>query len=130
MTAVGMPRFVSVTVNPFPRSWRAATCTYPVPLGQSTNGTHSIEPPWAVASLAPTAVYTIFEPAAGGAVGIMGLLSPPSPNLSQATDAVRHNVTAAIHEIGMRRVTSKDLQRKYRTSRNALIRMAWIGKED
>jgi hypothetical protein len=44
-----------------------------MPPGQSVKGTHTTLEPTPAASLAPMAVYTIFEPAAGGPLGAAGL---------------------------------------------------------
>ena len=56
ITAAGIPRLLSVTVEPIACSCRTMTGTYPIPSGQEVNGTQGALEPTPAASLAPMAV--------------------------------------------------------------------------
>jgi hypothetical protein len=73
-----------------------------MPPGQSVKGMHTALEPTPAASLAPTAVYTIFAPAAGGPLGAVGL-SVFENLLQLATARPRANTT--IRKIGERWLT-------------------------
>lgn len=73
------------------------------------NGTHTTLEPTPAASLAPTAVYTIFEPAAGGPLGAAGLSVFES--LLQFA-APRPKASTAIRKIGEDRLTKEKVAPK------------------
>jgi hypothetical protein len=73
-----------------------------MPFGQSVNGTHGTLDPTPAASLAPTAVYVMLAPGAGGFDGPVGF---PFELLSQLSDESVTSRSAAIRRIGEMVVT-------------------------
>jgi hypothetical protein len=73
-----------------------------MPSGHSLNGRHTALDPTPIASLAPTAEYTMFEPAGGGPLGATGL-SLLNSLLHPVTDTPR--TSNAIRKIGEGRLT-------------------------
>jgi hypothetical protein len=81
-----------------------------------SNRKHGALDPTPFASLAPIATYTIVDPEDGGALGAVGLLSSPSPNLPQAEDKPMTNPRIAIRKIGVRSLMEKNVHREERSN--------------
>jgi hypothetical protein len=82
-----------------------------MPSGQSVKGTHAALDPTPAASLAPTAVYTMDEPAGGGPLGADGELVFDSW-LHATAVATTPTASSAIRKIGERPFTREKVAPK------------------
>src|ERR1017187_1710870 len=97
-----------------------------MPFGHDWVGTsHGTLLPCPVASLAPMAVYTMVDPAAGGAAVEVGAVIP----LQAANNVATSRATTTcrpIREIGREELMRKNVQRECRMKSMALTRMTWF----
>ena len=97
-----------------------------MPFGHGVNGTsQGTLLPCPVASLAPMAVYTMVDPAAGGGVAVVGAVMALQPANNVATSRAT-TTCRPIREIGEAGLTLKNVQRECRMKSMALTRMTWF----
>src|SRR6266576_6936373 len=97
-----------------------------MPFGHGVNlMSHGTLLPCPVASLAPMAVYTMVEPAAGGGLAVVGAVMALQPANNVATSRAT-TTCGPIREIGVVELVLKNVQRECRMRSMALTRMTWF----